>query len=61
MKKIVIHQPDFLPWLGFFDKISRADKFIILDDVQFARRGWTHRDLIKIKKEKKWLTVPTKK
>jgi len=61
MKKIVIHQPDFLPWLGFFDKISRADKFIILDDVQFARRGWTHRDLIIIKKEKKWLTVPTKK
>ena len=61
MSKTVIHQPDFLPWLGFFDKIAKADKFIVLDDVQFARRGWAHRDLIILKKEKKWLTVPTKK
>lgn len=61
MIKTVIHQPDFLPWLGYFDKISQADQFIILDDVQFSRRGWTHRDKILSKNKKKWLTVPIKK
>lgn len=61
MNKTVIHQPDFLPWLGYFDKISQADQFIILDDVQFSRRGWTHRDKILSKNKKKWLTVPVKK
>jgi hypothetical protein len=61
MIKTVIHQPDFLPWLGFFDKISFADQFIVLDDVQFSRRGWTHRDKIDIGGKIRWLTVPVKK
>ena len=61
MIRTVIHQPDFLPWIGFFDKIQKVDQFIILDDVQFSRRGWTHRDKIKINNNFKWLTIPVKK
>ena len=35
-----IHQPQYLPWLGYLDKIDQADLFILLDTVQFARRSW---------------------
>lgn len=55
---ISIHQPDFIPWTGFFDKIKRSNKFYFLDDVQFARRGWTNRDKIIINSSQDWLTVP---
>ncbi|NWH04978.1 WbqC family protein [Desulfobacter latus] len=58
---ITIHQPDFLPWLGFFHRWHQADLFIILDDVQFLRRGWHHRDKILIQGKSHWLTVPVKK
>ena len=53
---ISIHQPDFIPWTGF-DKNKNQTNFI-LDDVQFARRGWTHRDKIIINSSQNWLTVP---
>lgn len=55
---VTIHQPDFLPWLGFFDRWHKSDLYIILDDVQFIRRGWHHRDKIKTKDGVTWLTVP---
>ena len=55
---ISIQQPDFIPWTGFFDKIKRSNKFYFLDDVQFARRGWTNRDKIIINSSQDWLTVP---
>lgn len=60
-KIITIHQPDFMPWLGFFDRWIKSDLFIILDDVQFLRQGWHHRDKIKTANGSKWLTVPVKK
>jgi len=40
---LAVHQPNYLPWLGYFHKMSRADIFVFLDTVQFARRGYTHR------------------
>jgi len=55
---VTIHQPDFLPWLGFFDRWQKSDLFIVLDDVQFLRRGWHHRDKIKTPTGVQWLTVP---
>ena len=62
MEKIVtIHQPDFIPWLGFFDRWKNSDVYIVLDDVQFLRRGWHHRDKIKTVNGAAWLTVPVLK
>ncbi len=62
MKKIVyIHQPDFAPWLGFFDKLKKSDVYIVLDDVQFLNKGWHNRDKIKGPSGVIWLTVPVKK
>lgn len=54
---IVIHQPDFMPHIGFFDKLLKADLWIIYDDVQFLRQGWHHRDKIKTPEGEKWLTL----
>ena len=60
-RTLVIHQPDFLPYLGFFHRLLYADALIILDDVQFLRRGWHHRDKIKTPSGEKWITVGIKK
>jgi len=61
MKKICIHQPDFLPYLGFFHRLLSIDLFIILDDVQFEKGGWHHRDKIKTKQGEQWLSLSIKK
>ena len=52
------HQPNYLPWLGFFDKMVQCDIFIIEDNVQFERQGWENRNKIKTVDGVKWLTVP---
>ena len=59
-----IHQPNYLPWLGFFFKIYISDHFLILDDVQFSKNAPTKRTLLPIDKNiatKKYLTVPVRK
>ena len=58
---IAIHQPNFFPWLGYFNKISRADRFVFLDHVQFPRKGagtWVNRVKILIQGKEAWITVP---
>lgn len=65
MKKIVvIHQPDFLSYLGFYHRLLHADLYVVLDDVQFvsgSSRAWTNRDKIKTIYGEKWLTVNVNK
>ena len=63
-KTVVIHQPDFIPYLGFFHRFLHADLYIALDHVQFVNgssKAWTHRDKIKTLQGEKWLTISTKK
>lgn len=55
---VAIHQPNYLPWLGFFDKIKKSDCFIFMDNVQYPRRSWVNRVKIKTKGGEKLLTVP---
>ena len=58
---VSIHQPDFIPYFGFFNKISKSETFVIMDNVQLSKSGWTHRDQIKTKKGVEWITIPIKK
>jgi len=55
---VSIHQPGYLPWLGFFKKIQSSDIFVFLDDVQFEKNGWHNRNKIKTSENWMWLTVP---
>ena len=55
---VAIHQPEHLPWLGFFDKMRQADVFALLDTTQFAKDDFQNRNRIKTKKGPAWLTVP---
>ncbi len=58
-KVVAIHQPNFFPWLGFFDKIIRSDIFVFLDDVQFPKKGgaWANRVKLLIAGEARWVTA----
>ena len=58
-----IHQPNFMPWLGYFYKIMQSDIFIFLDDVQFQKTGasYTNRVSLNINSESKYFTVPIKR
>ena len=58
MKKIAIHQPNFFPWLGYFNKISNCDIFVFLDDVQFSKGSYTSRTKIMNLKTPAWLSLP---
>jgi WbqC-like protein len=56
--KAAILQPTYLPWCGYFDLIDQVDTFVILDNVQFEKRSWQHRNRIKTATGLQWLTVP---
>jgi hypothetical protein len=58
---VAIHQPNFLPWLGWFDKLARADVFVLLDHVQFPRtsRGtYVNRVKLLVSGKESWVTAP---
>ena len=55
---VAVHQPHFLPWLGYLDRMLQADLFIVLDHVQFERRNYQNRTRILIDGQPHWLTVP---
>lgn len=59
--KCAIMQPHYLPWPGYFNLMSKVDKYIFLDDVQFSKNSWQSRNQIIINNHKKWITIPTKK
>lgn len=60
-KKIAIMQPTYLPWIGYFALMDAVDEFVLLDDVQFARRSWQQRNQIKGPAGAIMLTVPVLK
>ncbi len=58
MVRVAIHQPHYLPWLGYVAKWAAADVFVFLDTVQYEKHGWQNRNRIKTRDGVRWLTVP---
>ena len=57
--KVSIHQPNYLPWLGFFNKVSQCDTYVVFDDVQYPMgKDFHNRNQIKTNNGKTWLTIP---
>ncbi len=57
---LTAHQPAYLPWLGYFDKLIRSDIFIYLDSVQYEKNSFTNRNKIKTPHGELWLTIPVR-
>ena len=57
--RISIHQPEHMPWLGFFHKMASCDVFVLLDNVQFKKNNWQNRNrIVEWDGSLVWLTVP---
>ncbi len=55
---VSIHQPAYLPWLGYFHKILLSDVFVFLDTVQMEKNGFVNRNRVRTASGVQWLTVP---
>jgi hypothetical protein len=53
-----VHQPQYLPWIGYLDKVKKSDAFVFLDNVQYKKREFQNRNKIRTKEGWIWLTVP---
>jgi len=59
-RTVAIEQPNYIPWLGYFDLIRQSDAWIWYDDVQYTKRDWRNRNRIADGGEPLWLTIPVK-
>jgi hypothetical protein len=58
--KVAILQSSYIPWKGYFDQINAVDHFVLYDDVQYTRRDWRNRNIIKTQHGPHWLSIPVK-
>jgi RimJ/RimL family protein N-acetyltransferase len=58
---VAIHQPNFFPWLGYFDKLARADTFVLLDSVGFSKGSRSNRVEVLVGGAPRWITAPLRR
>jgi hypothetical protein len=58
MTLVAVHQPAYLPWLGYLDKMAKADVFVVMDDLPFDPNDFQHRNRLKLDDGAAWLGVP---
>ncbi len=60
--RVGIHRPNFLPWMGLFNRLALCDLFVVLDHVQASGgRGWLSRNRLLVNGSASWLTVPIRR
>lgn len=59
--RVTMHQPEHLPWLGFFHKMALADLYVIMDDFQYRHQYFQNRNQIQGVQSPIWVTVPVRK
>ncbi len=59
--KLAIMQPYILPYIGYFQLINAADKFVVYDNIQFTKKGWINRNRILVNGKDEYFTIPLKK
>ncbi len=57
-KRVAIVQSNYIPWRGYFDLMNQVDEFILFDNMQYTRRDWRNRNIIKSPTGSRWLTIP---
>jgi hypothetical protein len=55
---VAAHQPHYLPWLGYLDKLARVDVFVVMDDLQYEAQNFQNRQRLKLDNGPHWMTVP---
>ena len=55
---VAAHQPSYLPWLGYLDKLAKSDVFVVMDDLQYEAQNFQNRQRVKLNSGAAWLTVP---
>ena len=55
---VAAHQPHYMPWLGYLDKLAKADLFVVMDDLQYEAQNYQNRQRLKLANGVQWLTVP---
>ena len=55
---VAAHQPHYLPWLGYLDKLAKADRFVLMDDLQYEDQNFQNRQRLKLADGPHWITVP---
>jgi WbqC-like protein family len=55
---VAAHQPHYMPWLGYLDKMAKSDLFVVMDDLQYEAQNYQNRQRIKLHSGAQWLTVP---
>ena len=55
---VAAHQPSYLPWLGYLDKLAKANLFVVMDDLQYEQSNFQNRNRLKLNAGPHWVTVP---
>ena len=55
---LAAHQPHYLPWLGYLDKVAKADLFVVMDDLQYEAQNFQNRQRLKLADGARWVHVP---
>ncbi|MEO8699119.1 MAG: WbqC family protein [Kofleriaceae bacterium] len=55
---VAAHQPSYLPWLGYLDKLAKSDVFVVMDDLQYEEQNFQNRNRLKLNHGAHWVSVP---